>query len=85
MLKTYLYLPETTYKEIRTLAKTEKTSRAQITRQAIEKGLEALRRKKEGSVEVLFRLAELGKKYKIHGPRDASTKMDEYLWANYDK
>lgn len=83
MVRTYLYLPETTYKQIRSLAKDQKTSRAQITRQAIEKGLEALNRKRSASIEVLFRLAELGKKLKAKGPRDLSKNMDKYLWDKY--
>lgn len=80
MLKTYLYVPEELSKEIKELAKYEKKSKAEIMRTALKEGVAKIKRKRVGSAEVLLRIAELGKKYKVRGPKDASARMDEYLW-----
>lgn len=85
MLKTYLYVPEELDKEINNLAKAEGKSKAEILRKALKEGVSQMKRKKVGSAEILLRIAKLGKKYKVRGPRDASLRMDEYLWDKYDK
>lgn len=79
MLKTYLYIPDHIEERIVRTAKLQKKSKAEVMRQALEKGLKKLQG--NAGVEVLFKLAELGKKYKLQGPKDSSVKMDEYLWG----
>ena len=81
MLKTYLYIPEQIDLEVRKLAKEEKKSKAEILRTALEKGIAAIKKRKYAGAEVLLKLADLGKKYKIKGPRDAYTNHDYYLWG----
>lgn len=83
MIKTYLYIPQKTHQEVSLMARHEKASRASILRQALEEGLVKLRRNQKASIEVFLELAEIGKKYKVHGPKDASVRMDDYLWGKY--
>ncbi|AKM79072.1 MAG: hypothetical protein UX85_C0003G0132 [Candidatus Beckwithbacteria bacterium GW2011_GWB1_47_15] len=80
MLKTYLYVPDELNREVEALATAGKTSKAAVIRSALDAGVKMLKRKKTGSVEVLNRIAEIGRKYNLKGPKDASAKMNEYLW-----
>lgn len=79
MLKTYLYLPEKLDREIKRAAKTQKKSKAEILRLAIEKGLETVQQK--GSAGSLLVLAEIGRKGNLKGPKDSSQRIDELLWG----
>lgn len=81
MLKTYLYIPDHLEEKIIRTARTQKKSKAEVMRQALESGLQKFSSQGNAGVEVLFKLAELGKKYKLKGPKDSSVKMDEYLWG----
>ena len=80
MLKTYLYIPEDLNKKIDYTAKAQNKSKADVIRQALENGIGAVQQQGTASTEVLLKIAELGKKYNVKGPKDSSTKMDEYLW-----
>lgn len=80
MLKTYLYIPDHLEDRINRAVKTQKKSKAEVMRQALEKGLQKFKNQGNAGVEVLFKLAELGKRYKLRGPKDSSARMDEYLW-----
>lgn len=80
MLKTYLYIPERLDKKIKQTAKAQNKSKAEIMRQALEKGIPAVNEYNNASTEILFKIAELGKKNKIKGPKDSSINMDKYLW-----
>ncbi len=81
MLKTYLYIPEQLNNKINYTARVQNKSKAEVMRQALENGLKKLKGQGNAGVEVLFKLVELGKKYKLKGPKDSSIKMDEYLWG----
>lgn len=81
MLKTYLYIPDHLEEKIVRAAKTRNRSKAEVLRQAIENGLQMEEKKASSGVEVLFKLAELGKKYKLQGPKDSSERIDELLWG----
>lgn len=80
MLKTYLYIPEQLDEKIKHAAKAQKRSKADVIRQALEKGITAVQHQGTASTEVLLKIAELGKKNRIKGPRDSSINMDKYLW-----
>lgn len=80
MLKTYLYIPEQLEEKINYTAKAQNKSKAEIIRQALEKGITAIQYQGTASAEVLLKIAELGEKNKVKGPHDSSTRMDEYLW-----
>jgi len=80
MLKTYLYIPEQLEKKISYTAKAQNKSKAEVIREALEKGISAIQYQGTESAEVLLKIAELGKKLHVKGPKDSSTRMDEYLW-----
>ncbi|RJO60719.1 hypothetical protein C4544_04580 [candidate division WS5 bacterium] len=80
MLKTYLYIPEHLNKKIDYTAKIQKRSKADVIREALESGIDAIQQEGTASAEVLLKIAALGKKYHVKGPKDSSTRMDEYLW-----
>ena len=80
MLKTYLYIPEILEQKIKLTAQNQNKSKAEIIRLALEKGITAVTQQGTASAEVLLKIAELGKKNNVKGPRDSSIKMDEYLW-----
>lgn len=80
MLRTYLYIPDDLDKRIREAAQIQKNSKAEVMRQALEKGLEKLV-PKTGGAETLLKLAEIGRKYNVKGPKDLSINHDYYLWG----
>lgn len=80
MLRTYLYIPDHLEKQINQAVQAQKKSKAEVLRQALEKGLERLV-PKAGGAETLLKLAEIGRKYNIKGPKDLSINHDYYLWG----
>lgn len=78
MLKTYLYIPDHLEQKIINAAKQHKKSKAEVMRQALEKGVEILHER--GSAASLLKLAEIGKKANFKGIHDSS-RMDELLWG----
>lgn len=85
MLKTYLYLPEELNKKVESAAKRQKKSKAEVLRKAIEEGINTVEEQTSSGVEVLFKLAEIGKKYNPKGPKDLSKNIDKYLWGIDEK
>lgn len=81
MLKTYLYVPNHLEKQIRQTAEFQNKSKAEVMRQALEKGITAVQQQGTASAEALLKLAELGKKYRFQGPKDSSERIDELLWG----
>lgn len=81
MLKTYLYIPEHLNEKIILTAKTQNKSKAEVIRKMIEAGFSSLEKQKTGGAEVLLKLADLAKKNRVKGPRDASINHDYYLWG----
>ena len=80
MLRTYLYIPEHLQEKIIHTAKNQNKSKAEVIRQALEKGIAQVTQQGTASAQVLLKLAELGKQQNLKGPKDSSEKMDEYLW-----
>lgn len=81
MLKTYLYIPEHLEEKIVRAAEIQRKSKAEVIRRALQEGLDVLNKKRTGGAEVLLKLADLAKKYKLKGPKDASINHDYYLWG----
>ena len=81
MLKSYLYIPEHLQDKIVFTAKTQNKSKAEILREALEEGLNAIAKKQNGGTEILIKLTEIGKKYGVKSPVDASVNHDYYLWG----
>lgn len=78
MLKTYVYIPDDIAKRIDHAVRTQKKSKAEVIRQALDKGL--AEEKPSSSAESLLKLAEIGKRYKLKGTHDSS-RIDELLWG----
>lgn len=81
MLKTYLYIPEQLGQKIHLTAKTQNKSKAEVMRQALERGIINLQQQGIASVQALFKIAEIGKRHKPKGPKDLSSNLDKYLWG----
>lgn len=81
MLKTYLYIPEQLKEKINLTAKIQNKSKAEIIRQALEKGITAVTGQGTASAQALLQIAEIGRKFNVKGPKDGSKNMDEYLWS----
>lgn len=81
MLKTYLYLPDELNKKIHVAARIQKKSKAEVIRLALERGIDAVHHDGGDSARAFMQIAEIGKKFKIKGPKDLSTNMDYYLWG----
>lgn len=85
MLKTYLYIPDQLEEKINLTAKTQNKSKAEVIRQALEKGITAVAHQGTASAQILIKLAEIGEKYKSKGPKDLSTNLDKHLWGIEEK
>ena len=86
MLKTYLYVPEQLEEKIKRTAKIQNKSKAEIIRQALEKGIAVVGRQGTASAQALLELEKLGKQVKLQGPRNSSQRIDELLWGKeWDK
>ncbi len=86
MLKTYLYVPEELEKKIILTAKTQNKSKAEVIRQALEKGIVAIQQQRAVSAQALLKIAQIGKRNNLSGPKDGSKELDKYLWGeNWSK
>ena len=81
MLKTYLYIPEQLERKIKITAETQNKSKAEVIRQALEKGISAVTQQGTVSAQALLKIAEVGEKNKPQGPKDLSSNLDNYLWG----
>lgn len=78
MKRTQLNLDEKTYYQLVSYAESKKTSLSEAARSLIGK---QIRKEAPSAKNVLLGLAELGRKYKVRGPHDLSTKIDYYLYG----
>ena len=86
MLKTYLYVPEELEAKINITARTQNKSKAEVMRQALEKGITVVQNQGTVSAQALLKIAQIGRQFNVKGPQDGSEKMDEYLWGkNWNK
>lgn len=81
MQRTHIYLPEELNIEIEFTAKTQRKSKAEIIRTALEHGLKAIRPRSFSSTEALLKMAREAKKFAGSGPKDLSTNHDHYTWG----
>lgn len=81
MLKTYLYIPDHLEKQINYTAKAQNKSKAEVMRQALERGINSVTVQGSASANVLLKIAEIGEKYQPKGPKDLSANLDKYLWG----
>lgn len=86
MLKTYIYVPDSLNEQIIRMAELRKESKAEVIRNALEKGLSVVQQQGTASASVLLKIAELGEINKVSGPKDSSERIDELLWdKNWEK
>ena len=79
MIRTQVYLPKDLYRHIDLVAKRDKKAKAQVIREVLDEGI----KKKHGNAgEALLRLAKLGEKLNIRGPKDLSKNIDKYLYED---
>lgn len=81
MLKTYLYIPDHLEKQISQAVQIQKKSKAEILRQALERGIVSMHNQGTASAQALLKLRDLGKRYDLRGPQDSSERIDELLWG----
>ncbi|PIR43482.1 hypothetical protein COV24_02445 [candidate division WWE3 bacterium CG10_big_fil_rev_8_21_14_0_10_32_10] len=81
MMKTYLYITKELDKKIKDTAKRQSKSKAEVMRDALEKGISYVHDQSNASAELLFKITEIAKKNKIKGPKDGSKHMDDYLYG----
>ena len=74
-------MPEHLEVRINLTAKAQNKSKAEVMRIALEKGITAIQHQGTASAQALLKIAEIGKQYNLHGPKDGSERMDDYLWS----
>lgn len=79
MLRTYLYIPEELSRKAAFMAKQQKKSKAAVMREAMERGINRV--PQSGGADVLLKIAQLGKKYNVKGPKDGVEHFDNYLYG----
>ena len=80
MHKTMVYLPKELKDRVLVIANSQGTSQADVIRKALLEGLEATKFQNKSSAQGLLKLAELGKKLQLKGPKDLSKNLDKYTW-----
>lgn len=80
MIRTQVYLPKDLYHHIDQVAKREKKAKAQVIRDTLEEGLKRRQKTQSNAGEALLRIAKLGEKLKVKGPKDLSKNIDKYLY-----
>ena len=85
MQRTHIYLPDDLNTEIELNAKSQQKSKAEIIREALQKGLKSTRIQKSQSAKSLLDLAQMAKKLKGTGPKDLSVNHDYYIWGGKKK
>lgn len=73
----HVVLPPALRDRIRLQAQQERKSQAEVVRELIQKGLEV--QQPGGAGEALLRLATLGKKLRVRGPKDWAKNHDAYF------
>lgn len=83
MLRTYIYLPDDLKQQIKLTANLLGKSKAEVIRQALEKGLFTTNAKKSQSAKVLLKIAKEAEKLpsEPNAPRDLSSNHDYYTWG----
>lgn len=77
MIRTQIYLPKSLYQAIDLVARRDKKPKAQVIREALEKGVKK-EQKKHNAGKALLEFAELGKRLNLKGPTDLSTNHNKY-------
>lgn len=82
MIRTQIYLPETTHRRLKQLALQHKRAMADIVRDILEQELQVTSKKDNGGVSVLRDVADI---QAAAGPTDLSSNVDHYLYGGPKK
>jgi hypothetical protein len=81
MIRTQLYLPESTHRRLKELARERKQAMAQLVRTILEQELQA-QTTNDGGLAIL---RDVGRIQASEGPADLSTNLDHYLYGSPKK
>ena len=81
MYRTYIYLPEELKYEIEATAQSQKKSKAEVIRKALESGLKKTKTNPPNSAAALVKMAKMAEKLGGGGPKDLSINHDYYTWG----
>jgi len=82
MIRTQIYIPEETHKELTKLAEVKKQPMAQIVRDKFEDGVKRVREIDNTGVTAIENLLKI---QATGGPKDLSTNLDYYLYGGPKK
>jgi predicted DNA-binding protein len=82
MIRTQIYIPETTHKELARLAEAKRQSMAQVVRELIEEGVQKVKHTDYSGKATLMALVNLKL---TGGPQDLSHNLDHYLYGGPKK
>lgn len=77
MIRTQIYLPEQLYLQIRLMARQQNLPAAKVIRKLMVNGIKKTKRETLGEA-----MLNLAKHASSKGPRDLSTRHDDYLYGN---
>lgn len=82
MLRTNVYLTQEQERELNRRATIAKKAKAQVLREVIDKGLQAIPIQKSFSTAKFMKLAEIAQEFRGKGkaPRDLSSNLDKHTW-----
>lgn len=82
MLRTNVYLTEDQERAINRRATVARKAKAEVLREVITKGLQAIPGQKSSSTTSFLKLAEIAESFKGKGiaPKDLSANLDKYTW-----
>lgn len=85
MIRTTVRLDEDLFKYARKKAIDERKAFADIVNEALSHYLyeQKIPKAKKTGTEFLGRLVQIGKKYRLKGPKDLAKNHDKYLWDEY--
>jgi len=86
-MRFYIHLPEELGHKIETTARFNRTTKAEVIREALKKGLKTSPRVNSKSAEALLNLAREAEKIPTKGkiPKDVIENMDFYTWGGSKK
>lgn len=81
MQRTHVYLPDDLNSDIEFTAKTQRKSKAEVIRAALEHGIKVIRPQRPNSTKALLEMVQEAKKFRGTGPKDLSINHDHYIWG----
>lgn len=80
LIPTTIYLDPRVKKRLQIIARTRKSTDAEVIREALNVGLHSFKTEVSPSIQGLKNIASEAKKMRSKGPKDLSVNHDKYLW-----